>query len=89
MFDLLNFKTVLQKLLPSGEYITMGARYVQIGHNQFKNDYLREIIEKKSVYNDYLRVYEGDNDIRTNKIPAVGEAHNREDEEDLNRVFSK
>ena len=66
MFELLNLKTVLQRLLPSGEYNTMGARYVMIGLNQFKNDYLRVIIEKKNTYNDYLRVYEGDTDIRTN-----------------------
>ena len=47
------------------------------------------MIEKKPDYNDYLRVYEGDCDFRTQKIPEVGEAHNREDEEDLNRVFNK
>ena len=33
MFRLLNFKRILAKLLPSGEYNTIGARYVMIGLN--------------------------------------------------------
>ena len=73
-------KKVINLLLPEGECSTIGSKYTQCGLNQFKNDYLREVIEKKPEFNDYLRVYAGDMDVRTHKIAQVDEDHNRKDE---------
>lgn len=68
---LVQLARALRALLPAGEAPTLKSKYVQVGINQFKNDYLREVVEKRPQYNDYLRVYIGDGEIISNKIEHV------------------
>ena len=86
-FSLLYMRGILDRFLPEGVAPTIKSKYVQIGLNQFRNDYLRLICEKRPDYLDFLRVKIGDGDIRTNKIVEVAENHNREEETNLNKIF--
>lgn len=76
-------------MLKSTTAETIGQQYLMLGLNQFKNEYLREVIQKKPEYNDYLRVFNGDGDYRTHKIAAVNYDHGREEDYSLNKVFEK
>lgn len=80
---------MLEKLLPTGELECLGAKYVQVAMNFFRNDYLRDVIHARPEYNQYLRAYAGDDDIRTAKIDPVPRDFLREEEHDLNSIFGK
>lgn len=50
------FKEILTILYPAHEVSSMGRRYFILGKNQFKNDYLRDIVSLKPNYVEYLNV---------------------------------
>lgn len=61
--------------MPTGEVGSIGAKYLQAGINFFRNDYLRDVLDSKPEYNEYLRVFDGQDDFRTNKIQIVEDRH--------------
>lgn len=83
----LTFRKVLDLCFPPGEAPTLKSRYVQVGLNQFRNEYLREVVNAKPEYNDYLRVHAGDGEVISNKMEAVPDIKGR-NKTDLNEVFS-
>ena len=53
------FDSVMESLLPTGEVEYIGAIYMQAGINFFRNEYLRDLLESKPEYNEYMRVFAG------------------------------
>lgn len=74
-------------MLPPGEAPTIKSKYVQLGVNQFRNDYLRDVVSKMPHYNDYLRAHTGDGEVIGNKLEPVPDHVGREIV-DLNEVFA-
>ena len=66
----IGLKAVIEELLPEGEIASLGSKYLMVAMNFFRNDYLREVLQKRPEYNSVLRAYIGDEDgdIRTAKI---------------------
>ena len=69
------FERVMESLLPTGEVEYIGAIYLQAGINFFRNEYLRDLLESKPEYNEYMRVFAGHDDFRTSKIERVEDKH--------------
>lgn len=45
ILDLREFKQIMETLLPAGEIGSLGAKYIQVAMNFFRNDYLRDVIQ--------------------------------------------
>lgn len=65
------FLRLLNEVMPNDETPCVRSKYVTVGNNQWRNEYLREVVTKRPDYNDYLNVHSGDGDFRTNKIEQV------------------
>lgn len=84
-----SFKAAMTQLYPSDACRDMGRKYLQINFNQFKNDYLREVVKDKPNLVSYLRVYTGEYEIRAEKIDINITKLRNADDYNLNKIFDK